>query len=540
MKLVESSRNRRVAIWLLLLLLAAAGVFQASRLPSAIFPSVTFPLVKVIADVGEAPAKQVMPSVTRPLEEALLRVPGVSLVRSTTSRGSVELAAQFSWGTDMQAALQRSEAEMQRVRPDLPPQTRIDVQWMNPAVFPILGYALTSDSATQFQLRELADYTLKPELFRIPGVARIVVSGGRQREFQIQLDRAALESRHLAPGDVVTAIRANHQILSAGLTEANHELYLTLVDGRADSIDALRKLAVPVPNGVPATLGDLGKVDVADQVSYVRTTSENKPAVLVNVIRQADANTVAIAKAVDDLFRSRPELLPKGVQWTTFYDQARYVSDSIAGVRDAILIGVVLAGLVLLLFLRSLRLTAVAVIAIPLCVAIVALGLGLLGQTLNLMTLAGVAAALGLIADDAIVVIENIHRHIERGAGGIELVDHRHLPAVRASHRRGGRFFQAARIDDGPRPRGLVRHRGFRGSRVAASCVQAGGPRSARAASPEAPPARHLRSPGEGIPRDGAVLPAPRKRRRPRDRAPHRSRLPALQPDRHRFPAQHG
>jgi CzcA family heavy metal efflux pump len=413
MRLVGWSRIRALPIYLLVALLAAGGVYEALRMPSSIFPSVTFPLVKVIADVGEEPAAQVMPTVTRPLEEALLRVPGIKLVRSTTSRGSTEVAAQFSWGTDMAVALQRVEAEIQRVRPSLPPQTKADVEWMNPAVFPILGYALTSQTLSQAQLRELADYTLKPELFRIPGVSRVFVLGGRQREFEVQLDRAALDARLLSASDVVTAIQKDNQILSAGLTERNHELYLTLVSGRVAGIEALQKLAVPVQGGIPVSLGELGKVEVTDEVSYVRTTAENAPAVLVNIIRQPTANTVAIAQGVDSLFRAKPELLPKGVRWTTFYDQARYVSDSVAGVRDAIFIGVALAGLVLLLFLRSFRLTLVAVVALPVCIAIVTLGLGALGQTINLMTLAGVAAALGLIADDAIVVIENIHRHRE-------------------------------------------------------------------------------------------------------------------------------
>jgi len=411
--LVASSRRRAVAIYLLLALLAAVGIFEGLRMPASIFPSVTFPLVKVIADVGEEPAAHVMPTVTRPLEEAILRVPGVQLVRSITSRGSAELTAQFGWGTDMQAALQRVEAETQRVRPDLPPQTKIDVQWMNPAVFPIQGYALTSDTRTQAELRELADFKLKPALFRIPGVSQVFVIGGRNREFEVQLDRAALDARHLTAADVVSALQKDNQVLSAGFTESNHELYLTLVNGRVDGLDALERVSVPVPGGIPATLGELGKVKVADEVSYIRTTADAHPAVLVNIIRQPSANTVQIARAIDELFQSQPDLLPKGVRWTTFYDQARYVSDSVSGVRDAILIGVALAALVLLIFLRSFRLTLVAVVAVPACVSIVALGLGVFGQTINLMTLAGIAAALGLIADDAIVVIENIHRHRE-------------------------------------------------------------------------------------------------------------------------------
>jgi CzcA family heavy metal efflux pump len=415
--LVRAAHRRAPAIGALLAVLAAAGVYEAFRLPAAIFPSVTFPIVKVIAAVGEEPAARMMPTVTRPLEEAMARVPGVRLVRSITSRGSSELTAVFAWGTDMKEALQRTEAETQRVRPDLPPETRLDVEWMNPAVFPIQGYALTSDTRTPAELRELAEYTLKPALIRIPGVAEVQVQGGRRREFQVWLDPQALAGRRLAVQDVVAAIRRNHDLRSAGLVEENHELYLTLVDGRAHGTDELARIAVPVAGGgPPATLADLGGVRVADEISYVRTTADGRPAVLVNLIRQPAANTVAIARGVRDLLRERPDLLPSDVRWTDFYDQAQFVSDSVHGTRDAIVIGVALAALVLFVFLRAPRLTALAVATIPLTVAIVGLLLGVAGQTINLMTLAGVAAAIGLIADDAIVVVENIAH--QAGAGG--------------------------------------------------------------------------------------------------------------------------
>lgn len=417
MKPVQFARRRIVALLLLLAVLAAAGAYQVTRLPSAIFPSVTFPLIKVIADVGEEPAARMMPTVTRPLEEAILRVPGIQLVRSTTSRGSTEIGAEFAWGTDMEVARQRVQAQTQRVGPDLPPDTRIDVEWMNPSIFPIQGYALTSRTRSQAELWDLAEYTLKPALIRIPGVSQVQIQGGRQREFQIHLNRQALKGRQLAAQDVVDAVQRQNDVLSAGLTERNHELYLALVNGRAHTLEELSRIAVPVPNGPPATLGELGRVSVGDAVTYVTTTANGDSAVLVNIIRQPSANTVAIARGVRQLFRDQPNLLPGDVRWTNFYDQAAYVSNSVAGARDAILIGVALAALVLFVFLRKWRLTLIAVIAIPLTVAIVGLFLGVLGQTVNLMTLAGVAAALGLIADDAIVMIENIDRHEhERGA----------------------------------------------------------------------------------------------------------------------------
>ncbi|MEO9227318.1 MAG: efflux RND transporter permease subunit, partial [Gemmatimonadaceae bacterium] len=416
MSLILGARRRSHGIYLLLAILVIAGIYSATKLPSAIFPTVTFPQVKVIADVGDEPAAQMMPTVTRVLEEAILRVPGIEVVRSTTSRGSTELSAQFAWGTDMATALNRVQAETQRVRPDLPPQTRIEAQWMNTATFPIQGYALTSSTETQAQLWDFAQYTLKPALVRIPGVSEVQIQGGRQREFQVRLDRQALSGHRLAASDVVQAIQANNDVVSTGLTEQNHELYLTLVTGRVSGTKALGHLAVPVPNGPPVTLEELGTVIVANEVSYVRTTANGQSAVLVNIVRQPSANTVAIADGIDQIFRDQPNLLPKDAHWSNFYDQASFVSGSVGGARDAIIIGVVLAGLVLLLFLRDVGFTLIAVAAIPLTVAIVGLALGVVGQTINLMTLAGIAASLGLIADDSIVVIENIESHHARAA----------------------------------------------------------------------------------------------------------------------------
>jgi multidrug efflux pump subunit AcrB len=430
----EHARSRRAALVLLIAVLVAAGVYQAKQLPSAIFPSVTFPVIKVIADVGQERAAQMVPTTTRPLEQAILRVPGVIGVRSTTSRGSTEITAQFVWGTDMNVALQRVQSETQRVGPELPQNVKIDVEWMSPAKFPIQGYALTSDTRSEAELHDLAEYTLLPALVRVPGVAQVQIQGGRLREFEVRLDPVQLEGRHLAVSDVIDAVRRDDQVLSAGLTEKNHELYLTLVDGRVHDLAQLAAIAVPVPDGAPAKLGDLGEVTTADEVSYVRTTAGGKPAVLLNVLRQPSGSTVGIANAIDALVAEQPSLVPHDVKWSSFYDQAEFVSSSITGARDAILIGVALAALVLFAFLRSVRMTLVAVAAIPITVGVVALGLSAFGQTINLMTLAGVAAALGLIADDAIVVIEKIQSRIAAGdadpvAGGIREI----LPALASS-----------------------------------------------------------------------------------------------------------
>jgi CzcA family heavy metal efflux pump len=422
-------RQRTGALLALLAILVISGTCATVRLPASIFPSVTFPIVKVISDVGEAPAIQIMPSVTRPLEEAILRVPGIERLRSTTSRGSSELSAHFAWGTDMQAALQRVQAETQRIRSTLPADTHIDVEWMNASVFPILGYALTSDSLSQAELWDLAEYTLKPALIRIHGVSQVQIEGGRRREFQVLLDPHALQGRGLSAADVVRTLRASNLMLSAGLTERNHELYLSLIDGRVRGFDDLSRFSVPVRGGPPVELSSLGEIRVADQVAYTLATANGSEAVLVNIVREPAGNTVAIAKGVRALIRDRRVALPPAARWTRVYDQARFVSDSLRGACDAIAIGMLLAALVLYTFLRELRPTLIAVAALPIALSIVGLVFGFAGVTLNLMTLAGVAASLGLIADDAIVVVEEIEHASASGRAPWAAV-RRLLPAL--------------------------------------------------------------------------------------------------------------
>ena len=350
-------------------------------MPLAIFPSVTFPVVKVIADVGHEPAARMMPSVTRPLEQALLPLPGIRLVRSTTSRGSTEISANFDWGTDMQVALQRVQDAIARIAPDLPPDTHVDVAPMNTALFPILGYALTSDTKSEAELWELAEYTLKPELVRIPGVSQVQIQGGRRREFQVHLDLEALAARALAVSDVLAAIKKNNQVLSAGLTESNHELYLALVDGVVSDTAGLSRIAVPVPGGgVPALLGDLGRrprrrrglLHPHDGRRPAGRPHQPDPAAVgqhrgdrgrgAAPLRRAPG-APAEGRPLDDLLR------PGGVRLPLRQRRARRDPDRRRCSRR----------LVLLVFLRSVRIAFVAVATIPLTVAIVLLALGVSG-----------------------------------------------------------------------------------------------------------------------------------------------------------------
>src|SRR5262245_5824616 len=321
--------ERPQALFLLLVVLCGAGVWTAIHLPSAIFPTVTFPRIKVIAEGAEEPAAQMIPAVTRPLEEAILRVPGIERVISTTARGSVEIGAEVAWGTDMQLALPRVGAEIGRSRTALPQDLKIDAQWMNTAVFPILGYALFSDSLSQAALREIADYQLRPAFIQIPGVSQVQVQGGALREFRVILSPDKLVARKLSVAEVVDAIRKNNVLDSAGLVEANHELYLSLVSGKPAGIEELGRISVaPSKGGVAAPLAQIAEIVPADAVSFIRTAAARRPAVLVNIVRQPAASTLAIASRVDAVLKERPDLLPEGATWTTFYDQAEFVRRS--------------------------------------------------------------------------------------------------------------------------------------------------------------------------------------------------------------------
>src|SRR5579864_9147488 len=394
--------------------LVAIGAYLAFTIPVAVFPSTDFPRIVVGIDNGVAPINQMEVMVTRPIEEAMNSVPGLESVRSTTSRGSAEVNLFFNWNVDMFQTLQYVNAALARVQSSLPPTAKVTANRLTFAAFPILAYSLTSDSMPQTQLWELANYTIKPRLNRVNGVSMVVLQGGQVPEFQIEPDPAKLLQAQVTVPSILDAVSKFNMIDSPGLIENNHELSLTLVSG-------LTRDPAEIAN-VVVRIGDIATVHPSVMPAYTIVTANGKPAVLLNLFRQPDSNTVAVADAVARELDQIRKNLPGGVKLQTFYDQSTLVRDSIASVRDAILIGLILAAIILVLFLRDWGSSLVAGLLIPATLAITLIALWMMGQSFNLMTLGGLAAAVGLVIDNAIVVVENIVLHRDSGQSRAEAI----------------------------------------------------------------------------------------------------------------------
>jgi CzcA family heavy metal efflux pump len=402
---------------------ALVGGYVAFTIPVSVFPNTDFPRIVIGVDNGVMPIDQMLVTITRPIEEAVNSVPGLARVRSTTSRGSAEVDLFFDWGLDMFQTLQRVDSVVARVQSELPPTAKLETHRMTFATFPIIGYSLTSDTVPQNKLWEIATYDLKPRINRLDGVASIVVQGGRVPEFQVTPDPARLLSAGVTVADVLEAIRRTNLIDSPGLIDSNHQLVMGLVSGQVQTPQELGQIVVKNSTaGVPIRLGDIATVAPSVAPVYTIVTANGKNAVLLSVNRQPESNTLAVADEVHAQIEELRATLPPGVHLEAFYDQSTIVHDSIASVRDAVLLGLVLSSIILVLFLRDWGTSLVAALVIPATLAITFIVLKIAGQTFNLMTLGGLAAAVGLVIDDAIVVLENIVLHRDAGEGPLQAI----------------------------------------------------------------------------------------------------------------------
>lgn len=403
--------------------LACAGLYSAFQIPISVFPETNFPRVVVGVDNGVMPVEQMQVTITKRIEEAVNSVPGLLTVRSTTSRGQAEVSLFFDWNEDMFKTLQLVDAAIAKVQPELPPTARITTNRLTFATFPILGYSLTSDTVSPTSLWELATYTLKPPLNRLPGVSTVTVQGGKIPEFHIIPTPGKLQAAGVTVADILDAVRKTNLIDSPGLYETNHQLVLGLVGGQVHDQSELARVAIKTTaGGTPIRIGDVAQVVHAQAPQYTLVDANGKSAVLLTIGRQPASNTVAVANEVATEVEQLRKSLPRGVKLESFYDQSHLVRASISSVRDAILIGLFLAALILVLFLRDWSASLIAGLVIPSTIAITFLMMKVLGESFNLMTLGGLAAAVGLIIDDAIVVVENIVLHRETGQDRVTAV----------------------------------------------------------------------------------------------------------------------
>ncbi len=417
-----TSRHSKPVIFLIIACVAV-GIYLAFNIPVAVFPETDFPRVVIGVDNGVAPIDQMLVTVTRPIEEAVNAVQGLEAVRSVTSRGTAQIDLFFSWKVDMYQTLNLVNAALAEIRPALPPTAKVTANRLTFAAFPIMGYSLTSKTVPQTKIWELAYYDLRPRLNRLSGVATVIVQGGQEPQFEITPDPAKLLQTSVTVPNLLDALRTTNIVDSPGMLERNHQLVLGLVSGQAHGPADIANIVVKnSPAGIPVRIGDIASVRPSFKPVYTIVTANAAPAVLLSIFRQPDGNTVTVAEEVHREAERIRRTLPAGIEMKPFYDQSEIVNDSIRSVRDAILIGLVLASLILVVFLRDWGTSLVAGLVIPATVAVTFIALRLLGASFNLMTLGGLAAAVGLVIDDAIVVVENIIRHRDLGQSRAEAI----------------------------------------------------------------------------------------------------------------------
>ena len=397
--------EQRRFVYLAVALLSAAGIWAAFQLPSAIYPELVFSRITIVSQGTSLGARQVLFSVTRPIEEAVSIVPGVTRVQSRSIRGGSEINVTFAPTTDMIYALQQVQARVNQVRPDLAPELDIEVERLTPSLFPVLSYNLEGgDAAT---LYDIARYQIRPLISRVPGVGRVDVQGSDVREIEVVADPARLTSQGMTYEDLANAIKQATTVAAVGRMPANYKQYLIVSAQEAHSTDDIANIVV----GHGLRVRDLATVSSGTE-DHVRIISgDGRPAALLNITRQLGGNSISIADSVAAIANGLRGQLPPGVHLKAVYDQAALVRDAVKSVRDAMIIGAVLAVIILLLFLRHGRITAISASSIPLTMAITVFVMARVGQTFNLMTLGAMAIAIGLVIDDAVVITENIVRH---------------------------------------------------------------------------------------------------------------------------------
>ncbi len=420
------------------LLILIGGFFAYRTIHSSLFPQITFPKIKIIANEGEQPVHKMMITVTRPLEQAIKRIPDLKLVHSTTSRGSCEISAFLDWKANIYTSQQLIESRINQIRSQLPPDVQIDIERMNPSLLPVMGFILSGKNQTLVDLKHTALYTIKPYLSQLSDVAMVQVQGGRDKELWVELQPKNLSRLKITPSQIKDAVSKSDFIASNGYGEAHRRLYLSLTDGSVTNLSKLQKLVIAYRNNRAVYLSDVADIKVHEAIQYVRINVDGQSGVLFNIVKEQNANLLKVSKDVNAKVKAMQSILPAGLTITPYYDQAKFVSQSIVSVKDALWIGIVFALLIVIIFLHSGRATFALFIAVPVSMAFSLAVIYLVGYTLNLMTLGALVAAIGLVVDDAIVVIEFIHKVHEEHPNEsvkkhIQIAIPRLLPAMVAS-----------------------------------------------------------------------------------------------------------
>jgi CzcA family heavy metal efflux pump len=393
-----------------LILVLAGGLYSYDQLKTSLFPEITFPKIKIIAEAELQPVDKMVVTITRPLENAVKQVPDLKLIRTTTSRGSAELSAYMNSDADIDLSKQRIESQIARISNLLPPGVNITVEKMNPSILPVSGYSLESKTKSPIELKQIANYTVKPFLSQVDGVSEIRIIGGKTKEYWLELDHQKMTALAITPDQVNNTLNQTNFIKSNGYLSDYNFLYLSITDASVKSKTDLEELMISKNGNRIIRVKDIALVKIQEGVEYTRVNANGKDGILVAVIKQPNTNLVDLSDQMTSKITALKKLLPAGVTIKPYYNQADFVNDSVKSVRDSLLIGLALAIIVAIIFLRSLKASATILITIPITLCLTIIVLYFVGYSLNIMTLGAIAAAIGLIIDDAIVVVEQIHR----------------------------------------------------------------------------------------------------------------------------------
>jgi CzcA family heavy metal efflux pump len=397
-------------ISVILAVVIIGGLFLYGQIQVSLFPEITFPKLKVIADNGEQPVEKMMVTVTRPLEDAIKQVPDLKILRSTTSRGTCEISAFLNWGASIDVNQQMMESRISQIKTSLPPDVQIQIEKMNPSILPVIGFTVESDDKTPIELNLIATYIIKPFLSQIDGVSSVGIIGGKTKEFWIELNQLKMSTFSVTPEIIRDMISQNHFITSNGFQSDYRRLYLNITDAGLYSLVDVENVILRNDGKRIIKLKDVADVNVRERTEYTRINANGRQGLLVAILKQPNANLVTLSENVASRQKELEKILPPDVHVSLYYDQADFVHRAIKSVNDSLWLGLILAILVAVMFLRSFRASATILITIPVTLFLTIIVLYCIGYTLNIMTFGAIAAAIGLIIDDAVVVVEQIHR----------------------------------------------------------------------------------------------------------------------------------
>jgi CzcA family heavy metal efflux pump len=397
-------------ISVILAVIIVGGIFLYGQIQVSLFPEITFPKLKVIADNGEQPVEKMMVTVTRPLEDAIKQVPDLKILRSTTSRGTCEISAFLNWGADINVNQQLLESRILQIKNDLPADLKIQVEKMNPSILPVIGFTVESNQKTPIELNLIATYIIKPFLSQIDGVSSVGIIGGKTKEFWIELNQLKMSTFSITPEIIKEVFIQNHFITSNGFQSDYRRLYLNITDAGLYNLNDVENVVLRNDGKRIIKLKDVADINVREKTEYTRINANGRQGLLVAILKQPNANLINLSKNVVARQKDLEKILPADVHVSFYYDQADFVNKAIKSVNDSLWLGLLLAILVAVMFLRSFRASTTILVTIPVTLFLTIIVLYSIGYTLNIMTFGAIAAAIGLIIDDAVVVVEQIHR----------------------------------------------------------------------------------------------------------------------------------